>query len=179
MDDSLKVYADPNSWPVQFRGPLNRAADDCRWFAHLAREMQLDQRWRGLAETWEGFCQDRLGYPAEFVDAVIVGVRALGEDAPIPIEEAVKRGRAERIAESKRLVQEEGKSLRQAAAELGVSHVAVRKDLLTNSVMTKKVNSIRQRTVLQLNDKTNATTAAQKIREKFGDQFAKELKEAL
>jgi hypothetical protein len=181
MDDSIKVYADQNSWPVRFRGPLDGAVQDCRWFAHLAREFQLEKRWRGLAQTWEGFCQDKLGYPSEFVEAVIAGVRALGEEAPIPIEEAAKVGRAERIAASKRLVQEEGKSLREAAKELGVHHDTVREDLRVSEVSAyaQKSDTPRKESRISIFAGTSPATAAQRIHATFGGEFAAALKQAL
>lgn len=187
MVEGLTVYADPATmWPTQLRGPLERAVEDCRWFAHLARQAKLDQLWRQLAPTWGEFCEQKLGHPAEFVDAVIAGVRAIGEDAPVPIERAAAEGRRIRQAESKRLVEVEQMSLRQAAEVLGCAPSTVledtRREVFDESLSNEKSNT---RTPAQRVDSrqvylpTDPARAAQKIREKLGDEFAARLKESL
>lgn len=175
MAEGLTVYADPATmWPTQLRGPLERAVEDCRWFAHLARQAKLDQLWRQLAPTWGEFCEQKLGHPAEFVDAVIAGVRAIGEDAPVPMERAAAEGRRIRQAESKRLTQE-GLSLREAAEVLEISYETVRRDVSQESLSNEKRDT---RTPAQRVDSrqvylpADVTAAARKIRAKFGEEFS-------
>jgi hypothetical protein len=78
-DLAVTVYGDPSSWPVRLQGPLQRAVEDCGWFAHLARQLKLCASWRQVAPDWSLFCEQKLGHPAPFVDAVIAGAQALGE----------------------------------------------------------------------------------------------------
>jgi hypothetical protein len=103
----------------------------------------------------------------------------MGSDAKAEAFATVKLSRAERIPESKRLVLEDGKSLREAAKELGVDPVTVRNDVLNNFVMTKKFNTPRKRILYQISQYTKPATAAEKIRATFGDEFAQKLKAAL
>ena len=86
------------------------------------------------------------------------------------------QARMERVTESKRLVDDEGLSLRQAGKVLGVSHEQVRKDLSTESVSTKKVDTHRQRLRVQINSGTKPEAAAEKINSTFGPDFAQALK---
>lgn len=165
-------------WPTQLRGPLERAVEDCRWFAHLARQAKLDQLWRQLAPTWGEFCEQKLGHPAEFVDAVIAGVRAIGEDAPVPMERAAAEGRRIRQAESKRLVEVEKMSLREAAEVLETSYETVRRDVSQESSIDEKrdTRTHSQRTAArQVYLPADATLAARKIRAKFGEEFSASL----
>lgn len=182
MDEALKVYADPTGWPERFRGPLEGAVEDCRWFAHLARQFQLEERWQQLAETWEGFCQDKLGYPAEFVAAVIAGVQALGEQAPIPIQKAADEGRRVRAEKA-----EEVKAVRRDEPELTVREIAEKcgipkstaHDYLSEKNLIKRNSDKRTASQMvsarQVYLPAQASIAARKIIAKLGDEFAGEL----
>jgi len=61
-------------------------------------------------------------------------------------------------------VLEDGKSLREAAKELGVDPVTVRNDVLNNFVMTKKFNTPRKRILYQISQYTKPATAAESLR---------------
>ena len=65
----------------------------------------------------------------------------------------------------------------QAAEVLGVDQKTISRDLGRNTVMTPKVSKPqRKRIIYQISQYTKPETAAQKIRDKFGDDFAAELK---
>jgi hypothetical protein len=82
--------------------------------------------------------------------------------------------RMERINESKRLVQEEGKSLREAAAELGVSHDTVMRDVALSEIpaYAKKSDTPRKESRISIFAGTSPATAAQRIHATFGGEFA-------
>lgn len=109
------------------------------------------------------------------------------------IEEALKRGQkaeAQRLADESRAEQErlearilelkgDGLSERKIAAEVGKSQPTVHR-VIQKSVMKKDESPApRKLVVYQLNQGTKPTVAALKIRQKFGDEFADALKEAL
>ncbi len=100
----------------------------------------------------------------------------MGEDARAQALGAVKLSRAERIPKS----QEPG-SLRKKAEELGVSYETIRRDraLSQNRVITPKVDTPRKTVGYRITEYTKPETAAEKIRAKFGPDFARQLKDAL
>lgn len=180
-DPMLTVYG-PDERQTHARmlgGHIQGFDEDCRRFAEVAQRFRLDRLWRELSPSWAAFCEQYLNHSQEFVDAVIAGVRALGEDVPIPIERAAAEGRRLRQAESKRLVEEEGMSLREAAEVLGCAPSTVledtRRPVFDEAAIDEKSNTPTrsQRTAArQVYLPPDAARAAQKIRAKFGAEFA-------
>ncbi len=86
---------------------------------------------------------------------------------------------AERIPRVHYKYHVEGKTQQQVADELGVSQDTISKDLKRNTGMPEKVFKPRKRITYQIQDGTKPATAAQKIREKFGNDFADRLRQEL
>jgi DNA-directed RNA polymerase specialized sigma24 family protein len=136
-------------------------------------------------KVWEEY---RLPGPAEYLERI--GITGLNLEDPAKLIKALRgkdgnqirrklQARMERVTESKRLVEDEGMSLRQAGEALGVSPPTVMRDLLHESVRTEKCNAPRQFVRVQINSGTKPETAAEKIRSTFGPDFAQALKAAL
>ena len=71
---------------------------------------------------------------------------------------------------------EEGKTQREIAEELGVSQRTVSDDLAEKNVRTQKpAKEPRQRIRYEITQYTKPETAARRIREVFGDEFAASL----
>ena len=163
VEDGITTYRDEATWwPNQLQGPLDRAKEDCRWFAALAKKSQLDELWRKLAPTWEDFCATNLGCSAEFVDAVIAGVQALGEDMPVPLERAARVGRM--IAE--------GKNQTEIGEIEGISQQRVSQ--ITNGTLVKRINESPR---IRLNLDTDYV--AQTIIDRRGPGYAGDLAKAI
>lgn len=130
-------------------------------------------------KLWE---ERRLSGPEEFLKEF--GITGLNLDDPAKLirelrkkDSSVKRKLIKRISESKRLVNDEGLSLRKAAEVLGVNASTVMRDVLQKDVIIKKCNTVVLR--YQITGYTQPSVAAEKIRTKFGDEFALALKQAL
>jgi DNA-binding XRE family transcriptional regulator len=86
---------------------------------------------------------------------------------------AIRQGKAKAL-------RDEGLTQQAIADELGVSRPTIVSDLVSeNGVMTPKTDTHRERVTYQLSQYTKPETAARKIREKFGGEFANELSHAL
>jgi DNA-directed RNA polymerase specialized sigma24 family protein len=138
-------------------------------------------------KVWEEY---RLPGPAEYLERI--GITGLNLEDPAKLIKALRgkdgnqirrklQARMERVTESKRLVEDEGMSLRQAGEALGVSHPTVMADLrvVSESVRTEKLTTPRQWLRVQINSGTKPETAAEKIHSTFGPDFAQALKAAL
>jgi predicted transcriptional regulator len=68
-----------------------------------------------------------------------------------------------------------GKTQQETADMLGVSQPTVVNDLSRNTDMPKKVDKPRVRITYQIQSGTKPETAAKKIKEKFGVEFAEQL----
>jgi hypothetical protein len=88
---------------------------DCRYLADLVSQVQVHDSWKKLSRTWEEFCIDQCGRPAEFIDAILAGARVLGFDKPLPSDKALRA--AQLLAQ--------GKSQTEAGRELGISQQRV------------------------------------------------------
>ena len=95
-DDGWTTFSPPDEELLTRRiaGALESAEHDCRLFAKLARDAQLDRLPDYFKVTWEQFCQERLRKPSREVEAMIAGVEALGEDIPVPQSVALRVGNA-------------------------------------------------------------------------------------
>jgi len=88
----------------------------------------------------------------------------------------IRRERDSRISE----MVDSGEPHQKVADLFGITKQRVGQISKENSVMTPKtLQEPRKRTVIQLSHYTKPTTAAQKIRATFGDEFAHQLAEAL
>jgi hypothetical protein len=74
------------------RSFLETCVHDCRKFAGLARRARLDELHMKFGLSWEDFCAQQLDHPHTEVEAILLGVEALGEDIPIPAEMAKRVG---------------------------------------------------------------------------------------
>jgi DNA-directed RNA polymerase specialized sigma24 family protein len=138
-------------------------------------------------KVWEEY---RLPGPAEYLERI--GITGLNLEDPAKLIKALRgkdgnqirrklQARMERVTESKRLVEDEGKSLRQAGKVLGVDHKTVASDLKVGSetVRTEKLPTPRKVTRYEISKYTKPETAAEKIHSTFGPDFAQALKAAL
>src|SRR5215471_4271824 len=73
--------------------PLKSIEQDCRAFAKVARDLKLGYLWERMGLSWSEFCKRWLTHPPEFVEAVIAGVEAIGEEFPIPVKHALILGK--------------------------------------------------------------------------------------
>jgi hypothetical protein len=138
-------------------------------------------------KVWEEY---RLPGPAEYLERI--GITGLNLEDPAKLIKALRgkdgeqirrklQARMERVAESRRLVEDEKLSLRGAAKVLEVAPNTVRTDLKVcrDLVITEKLHTSRKVVGYRITEYTKPETAAAKIRATFGDQFASELKAAL
>jgi predicted DNA-binding transcriptional regulator len=171
-----------DSWPTLATArsiACNRGLrENCRALVFFVEDASKNE-WLGFG-SFDAYVREGLTLEPEIVQWALDGLKKLDGDDAVTLDVAVKVGREERIKESKRLVHEEGKGVREAARELGVSHPTVIEDLraVEKTVMTEK-STTERKPVLQINSATNPSTAAQKIKDKFGEDFARALKEAL
>jgi len=138
-------------------------------------------------KVWEEY---RLPGPAEYLERI--GITGLNLEDPAKLIKALRgkdgnqirrklQARMERVTESKRLVEDEGMSLRGAAKVLEVAPNTVRTDLKVCSdlVRTEKLHTPRKVTRYEISQYTKPETAAEKIHSTFGPDFAQALKAAL
>jgi DNA-directed RNA polymerase specialized sigma24 family protein len=136
-------------------------------------------------KVWEEY---RLPGPAAYLERI--GITGLNLEDPAKLIKALRgkdgeqirrklQARMERVTESKRLVEDEGMTLRGAAKVLEVSPPTVMRDLLHESVRTEKCNAPRKVTRYEISQYTKPSTAAEKIHSTFGPDFAQALKAAL
>jgi hypothetical protein len=136
-------------------------------------------------KVWEEY---RLPGPAEYLERI--GITGLNLEDPAKLIKALRgkdgnqirrklQARMERVTESKRLVEDEGMSLRGAAKVLEVHHQTVANDLSNNFGMPERLDTPRKRATYQIQSGTKPETAAEKIRSTFGPDFAQALKAAL
>ena len=117
---------------------------------------------------------------------IVANDYAARQGQPITVAEADKEIRTkreeiiERQAKAKEL-REEGKTQQEIADELGVTDRTIRSDLKAerNADMPEKVSAPRKRVTSQIQFGTKPETAARRIREVFGDEFAEALKSFL
>ena len=125
-----------------------------------------------------------LSTPQEFFDQIGLGrlnlddpaalIRALREmpNGATPDQVNARVERMQREHEEWTSRREAGESLRDIAADEDVSPQTVMRRCSTNTVMTEKVEHKRQRITYQITQYTKPETAALRIRETFGDDFA-------
>jgi len=125
-----------------------------------------------------------LDTPEQFFDHM--GILGLDLEEPAKLIKALrakrstKRAEIIRRAEEAKKLREQGLTQQKIAEALGVSRPTVAADLSENTVMTPKSDKEpRKTTVYQISQYTMPETAAEKIRDKFGSDYAKALKEAL
>ena len=135
-------------------------------------------------EVWK---DKYLDSPEQFFERIGLFGLDLKEPARL-IDELRKKGPSKkkreiimRAQEAKKL-RERGQTQQEIAVELGVHRNTVAADLCTkNSVRTEKIvhKQPRSRTRYEINEATDPTVAAQRIRAKFGEEYAQKLKKEL
>ena len=135
-------------------------------------------------EVWK---DKYLDSPEQFFERIGLFGLDLKEPARL-IDELRKKGPSKkkreiimRAQEAKKL-RERGQTQQEIAVELGVHRNTVAADLCTkNSVRTEKIvhKQPRTRTRYEINEATDPTVAAQRIRAKFGEEYAQKLKKEL
>ena len=133
-------------------------------------------------EVWK---DKYLDSPEQFFERIGLFGLDLKEPAKL-IDELRKKGPSKkkreiimRAQEAKKL-REKGQTQQEIAAELGVNQGTVSRVLCKNSVMTEKMHKQpRTRICYQINQGTDPTVAAQRIRAKFGEEYAQKLKKEL
>ena len=89
MDETIvPLYQLPvNQWPVErviegkyrlFQMRAEAAESDCRKLCKSIEEVRTDNFWKNFADTWENFCQEFYGYPAQWIEYVAEGYKKLG-----------------------------------------------------------------------------------------------------
>jgi len=134
--------------------------------------------------TYELWKDDYLDTPEQFFERY--GIFGLDLDEPAKLIKALRSKRSTKKseiiarAEKAKALREEGKTQQAIADELGVDQKTVSRDLGNNTVYTPEVPKERRKVIqYKISQYTTPETAAQKIRAKFGDDFAQQLKEAL
>ncbi|EKU96688.1 hypothetical protein Lepto7375DRAFT_0556 [Leptolyngbya sp. PCC 7375] len=101
MDETITpLYQLPvNQWPVErvidgkyrlFQMRAEAAESDCRKLCKSIEEVRTDDFWKKLADTWEEFCQEFYGYPAQWIEYVAEGYKKLGSpDKPTTAKECL------------------------------------------------------------------------------------------
>lgn len=121
----------------------------------------------------------------EGVREIIANDYATKQGKPITVAEADKeiRSKREEIIERQakaRELREEGKTQQEIAEELGVSQPTVHADLSEKPVITQKPDKEPRKWIqYTIRNTTKPETAARRIREVFGDEFADQLSECL
>lgn len=131
-------------------------------------------------ELWK---DNYLDTPEEFFEHM--GIFGLDLEEPAKLLKALRSKRsskkAEIIARAEKVkeLRKQGMTQQAIADELGVSQKTVSDDLVEKSVMAQKTTKAPRKAVYQISEYTKPETAAIKIHEKFGAEFAQQLKEAL
>ncbi|MEM8610419.1 MAG: hypothetical protein AAGF93_00260 [Cyanobacteria bacterium P01_H01_bin.105] len=101
MDETITpLYQLPvNQWPIErvidgkyrlFQMRAEAAESDCRKLCKSIEEVRTDDFWKQLADTWEEFCQEFYGYPAQWIEYVAEGYKRLGSpDRPTTAKECL------------------------------------------------------------------------------------------
>lgn len=126
--------------------------------------------------TFELWKDNRLDTPEQFFERM--GIFGLNLDEPARLIKELRKKRSSKRdeivarAEKVRELREQGMTQQAIADELGVSRRTVNSDMCAEkSVMTQKPAQPRK-AVYQISEYTKPETAAQKIRDKFGEEFA-------
>lgn len=164
MEHLLVAIKTRLSWPSK------SLYDDLDTWLIYARDVVNSGAWRRLAPTWREFIDNHVRPPAELLDMLQKAEGVLTLDAKEIID---------RLARNKDVAQEYAEGMSQAAIaeKYGIAQQTVSDIVTGKQVMTGKPK--RERKVLQLSSGTKPETAAQKIRDTFGDEFADQLKALL
>lgn len=158
--ERMKVYT---AWTTAFNYSVRDAVD------HLADIIQDVYAF----EVWKDHYLDT---PEQFFERI--GIFGLNLRDPAKL---IKDLRKKRSVTKRRIIEqakqwaakrEAGESLREIAAEAGVSQQTVMRRCSTKTVYTEKVEQPRKVTQYKITHYTKPTTAAAKIRATFGNDFA-------
>ena len=135
--------------------------------------------------TFELWKDNYLDTPEQFLERI--GILGLDLEEPAKLIKELRKKRSskkaeiiKRAEEAKRL-RDQGMTQREIAERLGVTDRTIRDDLKAaeKTVMTEISSASRQRITYQITNYTKPTTAAEKIRATFGDEWARELADSL
>jgi predicted transcriptional regulator len=162
-----------------------RATQDLYSVVGKLDEIERDSVYKFVGfESFEDYVVNGLGQAMWWVEGareIVANDAAAEGDKAISVAEADKeiRSKREEIAarqEKAKELREEGKTQREIAEELGVSQRTVSDDLAEKNVRTQKpAKEPRQRIRYEISQYTKPETAARRIREVFGDEFAASL----
>lgn len=138
--------------------------------------------------SFEDYVERGLGQGMWWVEGareIVAKHHAMKYGEGVTVAEADKeiRSKREEIEERRakaKALREEGKTQQEIAVELGVSQPTVHADLSEKSVITEKTDRPPRKWIqYTIRNTTKPETAARRIREVFGDDFADELRHAL
>jgi len=165
--DRMRVYT---AWSKAFNQNVPEAVNH---LADIVEDVYTFELWR----------HDYLDTPEEFFERI--GIFGLDLDEPAKLIKELRKSRSsykaqiiQRSIKAKELIAQ-GKTQREAAAELGVDRSTVSRDVCRDEVITPKMHSKREVVGYRITQYTKPETAAQKIRDIFGDHFADQLRGCL
>ena len=134
----------------------------------------IPTKWFGPADFY-AWANTRFGHLLEAGAYLKNFVEATSAEERRQVFDKAQR-RMERVQENHRLVKDEGLSLGEAAKKTGCAKSTVHADLKAESfektAIAEKSNGKRTQTIFSIYPTTNPSTAAQKIKEKFGRDFS-------
>jgi len=166
-----KVY---NAWSKAF-GLYGNVPDAVDHLADIIEDVYTFELWKdNFLDTPEELF-DRMGILGLDLEEPAKLIKALRSKKSTKKQEIIAR------AEKAKELREEGKTQQQIADELGVSRRTVNSDISAENTVQTPKPAQEKRKVIQytITQYTTPETAANKIRDKFGDEFADQLKELL
>lgn len=151
-------------------------------FKRMIDEARQYEAWRVIGyKSFAAFCEGELNTSIEVVEDVLAGFRQLqenGQSVEVTAADAAKVGKQQRYERNLQIHadREAGMTQQAIAEKYDISRGRVAQVLLENPVMTEKTNKPRTRKkVYQLNESTDPQAAAEKLREKFGAEYCRNL----
>jgi hypothetical protein len=166
-------------WTAIARGAF---PTDCRKIVQMIEETDSLRLWereiggRGPWPDRDSFLADQVLLDPDLIQPVYDALLVLDPDHAIPIEEAVNKAKQKEEWTARR---EAGESYREIAKDVGVAPNTVKNRCAINTVITAKVAHPRNVIGYRITQYTKPETAADKIIEKFGADFAQQLADSL
>lgn len=143
---------------------------DCRELSRFINQADQYGMWDALGySSLEEFIYVALKLDPEEVNWAMEGLELFDVDKPVALKQAVDKGKQR---EEWKARHEAGEPYRSIAQDAGVSPQTVINRLSNNPGMPEKLDTKRKRITYQIQSGTQPQTAAQKIRDKFGREFA-------
>ena len=150
---------------ARFEIAVKRTKTSCKSLFEQLEEWGDPSVWKRLSPTWEEFCYQFTGYHNDELKKAADGLKILGYDASfekLMDEHELWKGR-----------HDAGESFRSIAKDSGVAPNTVRNRVCNKpSVHTKDCTPKRKVIQYKISQYTKPETAAVKIRDTFGDEFA-------